>query len=123
MKNSSQVSVTRACSILGGQAALAGRLGVTPAAVNQWIKGLRPVPSKHCPKIEEITGGSVRCEELLPSFNWESLRARPSMGAPHRATDPVPAPGHAGRQPPTTNRILDTVPDRAAVGIDARAIP
>ena len=43
--------------------------------------------------------------------------------APRRATDPAPAPGHAGRQPPTTNAIFDTVPDRAAIGIDARAIP
>lgn len=42
---------------------------------------------------------------------------------PRRATDPAPPPGHDGRQPPTTNGILDTVPDRAAVGIDARAIP
>ncbi|WP_258001049.1 hypothetical protein [Janthinobacterium sp. ROICE36] len=45
------------------------------------------------------------------------------MDATHRATGPVPAPGHAGRQPPTTNRMLDTVPDRAAVGLDMRAIP
>ena len=49
----------------------------------------------------------------------------PEIAAPSpcRTTDPVPVPSHAGRQPPTANAIFDTVPDRAAVGIDARAIP
>lgn len=56
--------------------------------------------------------------ELRPD-TWDA----PTAPAHHRATDPAPAPGHAGRQPPTTNGILGTVPDRAAVGIDARAIP
>ena len=41
--------------------------------------------------------------------------------APRRATDPVPALGNAGRQPPTTNAIFDTVPARAAVGIEVSA--
>lgn len=40
--------------------------------------------------------------------------------APRRATDPTPAPGHAGRQPPSTNAIFDTVPAHSVVGIDVR---
>ena len=43
--------------------------------------------------------------------------------APHRSTDPAPATGRAGRQPPTTNAIFDTVPLRAAGGIEAGAKP
>ncbi|WP_308920553.1 hypothetical protein [Janthinobacterium sp. J1-1] len=56
--------------------------------------------------------------ELRPDI-WDA----PATPITRRATDPAPAPGHAGRQPPTTNGILDTVPDHAAVGIDARGIP
>ena len=74
--------------------------------------------------------GDKLCKRLVaaePKLTLHELRPdtwdAPTAPAHHRATDPVPAPGQAGRQPPTTNGILDTVPDRAAVGIDARAIP
>ena len=99
----------------GSMQALADHLGVTKGAVSQWKLDGRQVPAKHCPAIEALTGGTSRREDLRPD-----LFATP---APRRATDPAPAPGHAGRQPPTTNCILDTVSDRATVGIDARAIP
>ena len=37
------------------------------------------------------------------------------MVAQRRATDPVPAPGHAGRQPPSPTNILDTIPAHSVV--------
>lgn len=46
-----------------------------------------------------------------------------SQASPRCASDSDPAPGHAGRQPHTTNAIFDTVPLRAAVGIDVGAKP
>lgn len=39
-----------------GQAGLARLLGVTPQAVNQWVSGNRPVPSRHVLAIESATG-------------------------------------------------------------------
>ncbi|MEA9550512.1 Cro/CI family transcriptional regulator [Xanthomonas campestris] len=45
-------------SFEGGQAALARRLGVSPQAVSQWVKGHRPVPPKHAIAIERETGVS-----------------------------------------------------------------
>ncbi|MGE8252674.1 MAG: transcriptional regulator [Stenotrophomonas sepilia] len=41
-----------------GQAGLARLLGVTPQAVNQWVTGNRPVPSRHVLAIESATGVS-----------------------------------------------------------------
>lgn len=105
------------------KAEFARAINVSAALLHQWIEGIRPVATRHCPAIETQTCGKVTRKELRPDDwhkIWPELAAAP---APRRATDPVPPPGHAGRQPPTTNCILDTVPDRAAVGIDARAIP
>ena len=105
------------------KAEFARAINVSAALLHQWIKGIRPVASQHCPAIEKQTGGKVTRKELRPDDwhkIWPELVNAPT---PRRATDPDAAPGHAGRQPPTTNCILDTVPDRAAVGIDARGIP
>jgi len=47
-----------------GQAGLARLLGVSPQAVNQWVNGNRPVPSRHVLAIEKATG--VSRHELRP---------------------------------------------------------
>jgi len=59
---------TAATKIEGGQAALARLLEVSPQAVNQWCRGLRQIPEKHCPAIEAATG--VRCEAMRPDVVW-----------------------------------------------------
>ena len=41
-----------------GQAGLAGQLGVSPQAVNQWVRGVRPVPPRLAIAIEAATGVS-----------------------------------------------------------------
>ena len=43
--------------------------------------------------------------------------------APRRAADSAPDPDHAGRQPPATNAIANTLPMRATVGIEMGAKP
>lgn len=83
MKSTPQTEVERACEILGSQAALADLLGVSPAVINQWIKGVRPVAPKHGPKIETATG--VRCEGLCPEVDWESIRSTTSQSVPEPA--------------------------------------
>ena len=64
----------RAARLLGSQVALANALGVTKAAVGQWRDTGRRVPAEHCPHIERLTGGEVRCEELRPDVAWSVLR-------------------------------------------------
>ena len=45
-------------------------LGVTPATVNQWVSGVRPVPIERCPAIEVATHGAVTRRDLRPDDWW-----------------------------------------------------
>ncbi len=55
--------------------ALARKLGVTRAAVEQWKDEGRRVPPKHCPEIEKLSNGEVRCEELNSEVDWQYVRS------------------------------------------------
>lgn len=66
--------VAAAAKLVGSQQALASALGVTKAAVNQWMHPGRRVPAEHCPLIERLTAGAVKCEELRPDVPWGVLR-------------------------------------------------
>lgn len=55
-------------------ASLAQRLGFSPVVLSQWSTGKRQVPAEHCPTIERVTGGAVRCEDLRPDIDWAVLR-------------------------------------------------
>lgn len=67
--------------IAGSMQALATALGVTKGAVFQWKMPSRKVPAEHCPAIERMTAGRVRCEELRPDVDWAYLRTAPQEGA------------------------------------------
>lgn len=71
--------VDRAAKVVGSQTALANALGVTKAAVGQWKDDGRRVPAEHCPSIERLTSGAVRCEELRPDVAWNVLRAQAAV--------------------------------------------
>jgi DNA-binding transcriptional regulator YdaS (Cro superfamily) len=66
--------LAKAVDIIGSQAKLALLLGVKPPTVNQWLTGVKPIPIKRCPQIEKLVGGAVRCEDLLPTFDWSYMR-------------------------------------------------
>jgi DNA-binding transcriptional regulator YdaS (Cro superfamily) len=63
-----------AASIVGSKAALGRALGVSKSAVEQWTDEDRKVPAKHCPAIERLTDGKVRCEDLNAEVDWTYLR-------------------------------------------------
>lgn len=67
-------AIRNAVDILGSQANLARVLSVTPAMVNQWLRGSRQVAAERCPAIEKATAGAVRCEDLRPDVDWAYLR-------------------------------------------------
>ena len=73
-----------ACQMVGGQAALARILRVTPPTVNQWINGDRPIPAERCPDIERASGGAVTCEQLRPDLaeQWAYLRGTKPINEP-----------------------------------------
>lgn len=66
--------IARAVEILGGPTHVALILGVTPQAVCFWRDGRRRFPAEHCPAIERVTEGKVRCEDLRPDVDWGYLR-------------------------------------------------
>lgn len=72
-------AIKRSIEVIGGgQAALARRLGITPAAVNQWVVGSRPVPAERCRAIEAATGGAVTRYDLRPDVFGEPPAANES---------------------------------------------
>lgn len=73
--------IIRACEIMGSQKALADALEVSPSTVNQWVSEIRPIPAEHCPTIEKLTGGAVRCEDLLADVDWAYLRGTKKKAA------------------------------------------
>lgn len=62
--------------------------------------------------VSDMAAGKIGC--INPSYQ---IVKRLEALAADRGVDiePPGIPGHAGRQPPTTNLIFDTVPDHAAV--------
>lgn len=71
-----------AASIVGSQAALGRALGVTKSAVGQWKEEGRKVPAEHCPTIERLTNGQVRCESLNDEVDWAYVRQNSAPASP-----------------------------------------
>lgn len=65
---------------VGSMQALATNLGLTRGAVFQWKLPGRKIPAEHCPAIERMTGGVVRCEHMRPDVDWAYLRNSASDG-------------------------------------------
>ena len=63
------LAVAAAADLAGSQAALARSLNVTAPTINQWAKGVRPVPEKMAVAIEAITNGAVTRRDLRPN-DW-----------------------------------------------------
>ena len=102
---------------LGGPTAVAKMLNVKPPSVHAWRSGGIPDDKliRLAPILERITGGEVSRRTLRP-YDWQSIWPELAVeAAQRRATDPVPASGHAGRQPPSPTNILDTVPTHSVV--------
>lgn len=87
--------IDRAARIVGTQAGIAKALNVTKAAVSQWKGAGGQVPAEHCPLIEEMTKGAVRCEDMRPDIRWDVLRGKRSRGAAKSVQQPAPSPAGA----------------------------
>jgi DNA-binding transcriptional regulator YdaS (Cro superfamily) len=62
-----------ACDFFGSGAALARALGVTRGAVSHVATGYRAMPPSWAPKIERLTGGKFKVQDLLPDSEWAEL--------------------------------------------------
>ena len=80
---SPELAVAAAADFAGSQAALARALKATAPTINQWAKGVRPVPEKMAVAIEAITKGAVTRQDLRPD-DWQAIwpeLAQPSTPA------------------------------------------
>lgn len=70
MNTDKQVAqIQRAIMICGSQTALAEILGLkSQGTISQWVTKRRPLPARHCLKIEMITGGKVTRYALRPDI-------------------------------------------------------
>lgn len=61
--------ISRAIKLAGGQSQLSKALKLrSQSTVSQWVTKRRPLPAKHCLKIEFITGGQVTRYQLRPDI-------------------------------------------------------
>ncbi|RJF99048.1 transcriptional regulator [Noviherbaspirillum saxi] len=79
-------ALQKAIEIVGSATALASALDLTKGAISQWKDEGRKIPAEHCPTIERVTAGQVKCEDLRPDVDWSVLRASPGPQTP-MATD------------------------------------
>ena len=66
--------ISKAIDVAGSVNAFAAAIAVPVQSVYFWRSGERRVPADYCPRIEEATGGLVRCEDLRPDVRWDVLR-------------------------------------------------
>jgi DNA-binding transcriptional regulator YdaS (Cro superfamily) len=82
-------ALDKAVAHAGTVQSLADHLGVTKGAVGQWKAEGRRIPAEHCPAIERLTDGGVRCEQMRPDVDWAYLRL---AAAPSTRRRPAPPP-------------------------------
>lgn len=66
--------ISKAVELLGGPAATAKALDVSPQAVFFWLSGERTPSAETCIAIERATAGAVRVEALRPEIDWAVIR-------------------------------------------------
>ena len=64
--------IQKACDIVGSQAEMSRRIGVSKGMVAQMYRGLRPVPVEHCRPIEDATNKAVMRWDLRPN-DWHKI--------------------------------------------------
>lgn len=69
----------------GSAIRLAKEVGAFTSDLTNWTTGKRQVPAERCPKIEQATGGLVRCEDLRPDVPWSVLRGPVAQPTPQEA--------------------------------------
>lgn len=72
------LAVKKAVRCFGGQAALARVIRVSPSAINQWTKGVRPLPAEQVLPICRAVAGEVTPFELRPDL-YPDPEWRPSF--------------------------------------------
>jgi DNA-binding transcriptional regulator YdaS (Cro superfamily) len=75
-------ALRRAVVICGSQVALAKAVGrgLAQSNVSMWFTR-ENIPAEHCPTIERVTRGLVKCEQLRPDVEWAVISKRQKTAA------------------------------------------
>jgi DNA-binding transcriptional regulator YdaS (Cro superfamily) len=68
------ISIEKAIEIIGGAEKLARKIEVSYQTVLNWKNGFSVPNSLNCAKIEKVTDGAVKREDILPDYPWEELK-------------------------------------------------
>ena len=66
-------ALLKAIKHAGSQAALAKKLGIPKQNVHAWL-ARGNLPAEWVPRIEHVTDGAVRAEDLRPDVPWHVIR-------------------------------------------------
>lgn len=67
-------AITRAIEHFGSQEKLAKALEVSQGAVSQYATGQKRPSAEVAIRLEEITKGEFRADDLRPDINWDVIR-------------------------------------------------
>lgn len=67
-------AIHRAIELTGGLTNFSLKVNISYQTALNWKHGRRIPSPLYCSKIEEITEGKVKKEEILPDYPWEKLR-------------------------------------------------
>ena len=67
-------AITRAIEHFGSQEKLAKALGVSQGAVSQYATGQKRPSAEVAIRLEEITQGHFKADDLRPDINWDVIR-------------------------------------------------
>jgi DNA-binding transcriptional regulator YdaS (Cro superfamily) len=73
-------AIDRAISEFDSLSDMARQLGVSYQVIQDWRKR-NIVPAEHCPVVERLTAGKIRCEELNSTIDWTYLRGTEQTAA------------------------------------------
>jgi DNA-binding transcriptional regulator YdaS (Cro superfamily) len=74
----------------GGPTKVARELNCSTQAVYFWQTGKRTLPAEHCPALERLNDGRIRCEQMRPDVDWAYLRGTQAGSDPTQAPAPSP---------------------------------
>lgn len=68
------MSIEKAIEVIGGTEKLARKLDVCYQTVFNWKHGYSIPNAVSCIKIEKITNGAVKREDIIANYPWDELR-------------------------------------------------
>lgn len=67
-------AIKKAIEIAGGANKLAAKIGVSYQTILTWKNARSSLSLANCLKIEKATEGKVKAEDILPDYDWNSIR-------------------------------------------------